>query len=49
MVTVRERDFSDFEFWTVPSERLTAEDRALMLALFDACVRQGGAAGLESG
>ena len=44
---VSERGFSGFVFRTVPSERLTAEDRALMLALFDACVRQANPAHLE--
>ena len=44
---VSRRDFSAFEFKTVPCDRVTADDRALMLALFDACVRQADHAHLE--
>lgn len=42
-----ERDFSSFVFRTVPTDSLAAEDRALMLGLFHACVRQANLAHLE--
>ena len=47
MVTVRERDFSEFTFRTVPTDAVTAEERALMLRLFDACYRQANHGHLE--
>ena len=40
-------DFSEFEITTVPCEQVTAEDRARMLSLFDACYRQANHAYLE--
>ena len=42
-----EHDFSAFEITTVLCEQVTAEDRARMLSLFDACYRQANHAYLE--
>lgn len=41
------RDLAEFEFETVPADRLTRAHRALILGLFDACYRQANHAYLE--
>ena len=44
---VSEHDFSAFEMTTLPCAQVTAQDRARMLSLFDACYRQANHAYLE--
>lgn len=47
MTAAPQRDYSDFQFETLPTAELAAAQRSLMFELFDACYRQANHAHLE--